>query len=238
MGFIRNFGLALFFAALAIAGAGPAKAIPFFTGTNQTLQIGNLLITNTSCAATAGGTVSCGVATWTAVFDPANGNNGGFDIVITPNSTWTRAAGSAQGSDVYVTFVIQSLNAAGAPTAALKYINGAGAALLGSGTSRAIAGGISVTDTLGNGLGSVAEPFGAASWQTASTNAASPSNSISFAPQSVVFINFDVAPLAIGGGSTITQATVYVAHAPEPGTVAVMLVGLLALTGLRRRFLG
>ena len=236
MGFIRNFGLALFLAALAIVGAGGAKAVPFYTGTNQSLQIGNLLVTNTSCAATVGGTVSCAVATWTAVFDPSNGNNGGIDIVITPNSTWTRAQGSPQGSDLNGTFQIQSLNSAGTPISTLKYINGAGAAVIGSGTSVAIAGGIAVTDTLGNGLGSVAEPFGAASWQTASTNAASASNSISFAPQSVVFINFDVAPLAIAGSSTITQATVFVRHAPEPGTVAVLLVGLLALAGVRQRF--
>lgn len=219
---------AIFSVLLSLAMMSPASAVLFKTSVDTSIQIGNLLITNTQCSATSGGTVSCANATW-SVANSSNG--GGVYLTITPSIAWTSTA----PSDLSGVFSVQSLNGSNVPTSSLKYVGGAGAALVGSGTSLAIAGGISVTDSVGGGLGAVQEPFGAGTWQTASTNAASPANSISFAPQSVVYISFDFAPLSIGGSSTITSASIFIARAPEPATVAVMLVAVLMLAGLRRQ---
>ena len=188
------------------------------TTTNTTLTVGNYLITNTSCAAT--GTVSCSVATW-GVSPNALGYAVAGDIAITivPNATWTRNT----GSDLNVNFTIQTL-VGGVPAPTVKGIKGIGTAVTGSGI---LGDGVLVTDTSANLLGSLSAPY-------ASTDPSAPSNRISFSPQSVVYINIDAQPL-FSAANSITSVSFFIAAAPEPASLGLLLVGGLILAGVRRR---
>jgi len=204
--------------ALSMAMASPALAVALDTGTPTSLTVGNLLLTNTACSAS--GTASCSTTTWGVAAVPFTGAGyKSVSISLTPlNSTiWTGGA----GNDLNLTFEIQSLTPSGTPSSLLSFINGIGLTASGSGT---IAQGFNVTSPYNSlsvgGLG------------TLNGNPASPTNSVSFSPQSAVLVNFDIGP--IRSGSTITGVNIYVSHAPEPATFGLLLFGGLALAGIRR----
>ncbi len=201
-----------------LIGVSPASAVALKTTTNTTLTVGNYLITNTSCAAT--GTVSCSVATW-GISPSLLGYAAAGDIAITivPNATWTRNT----GSDLNVNFTIQTL-VGGVLAPTVKGIRGIGTAVTGSGI---LGDGVLVTDTSANLLGSLSAPY-------ASTDPSAPSNRISFNPQSVVYINIDAQPL-YSAANSITSVSFFIAAAPEPASLGLLLVGGLMLAGVRRR---
>jgi len=187
--------------------------------------VGNYLITDVTC--TAQGTPSCAQATWGV--DPnslANATPGDVAITITPNATW-----AGTGNDLNVTFEIQSLvpgtvvsNGTSIP-ATLNEIRGIGAGAVSTGTHTVY--GVTVTQPAGAILGSMAAPL-----TLTSTDPSSPTQRISFSPQSVVIVSLDMSPI-IGG--TLTSASFFIAHAPEPATWAMFITGAVLLAGLRRR---
>ena len=209
---------AIFAVMMSLVGVSPASAVALKTTTNTSLTVGNYLITNTSCAAT--GTISCSVATW-GISPNALGYAALGDIAITivPNATWVRNT----GSDLNVNFTIQTL-VSGAPAPTVKGIKGVGTAVTGSGI---LGDGVLVTDSSANLLGSLSAPF-------ASTDPSAPGNRISFSPQSVVYINIDAQPL-FSAANSITSVSFFIAAAPEPASLGLLLVGGLMLAGVRRR---
>ena len=219
MAYFRTVLGVIFGTMASLALVSPASAVALFTGTNTTLTVGSYLITNTSCAAT--GTISCSVATWGVDANPlASARPGDIAITIVPNATWTRNS----GSDLNVNFTIQSLvNGVVAPT--FKGINGIGTSVTGSGT--ALGDGVLVTDAGSNLLGSLSAPY-------ASTDPSAPSNRISFSPQSVVYLNIDAQPLFVSSNQ-ITSVSFFVARAPEPASMALLLAGGLMLAAVRRK---
>ena len=217
MAYFRTALGAIFSVMMSLAIVSPASAVALYQGANTTLIVGNYLITNTSCAAT--GTVSCSVATWGV--SPnflASAGPGDVAVTIVPNATWVRNT----GSDLNVSFTIQSLvNGVVAPT--FKGIRGIGTAVTGTGT---LGDGVLVTDAMANLLGSLSAPY-------ASTDPSAPSNRISFSPQSVVYLNIDAQPL-FASSNTITSVSFFVARAPEPASMALLLAGGLMLAAVRR----
>ncbi len=210
---------AIFSVLVSLAIASPASATALYNGTVTSITVGNLLISNTVC--TASGTASCTTTTWGIAAAPfAGAGPGSLSISLTPqNSTiWT----GGRNNDLNLTFEIQSLAPNGTPSSALNFINGVGMTASGSGS---IAQGFNVSSPYNalsvGGLG------------TLNGNPTSPSNGVSFAPQSAIFVNFDMGPLT--AGSTITGVNLFVSHAPEPATFGLLLIGGMALAGVRRR---
>ena len=115
------------------------------------------------------------------------------------------------------------VNGVVAPT--FKGINGIGTSVTGSGT--ALGDGVLVTDAGSNLLGSLSAPY-------ASTDPSAPSNRISFSPQSVVYLNIDAQPLFVSSNQ-ITSVSFFVARAPEPASMALLLAGGLMLAAVRRK---
>jgi len=184
-----------------------------------------LLFTNTACAAR--GTASCSTTTWGVASVPNPGSGwGSVSITISPQNSTIWTGNGIVSNDLNLTFEIQSLAPGGSPSSLLSFINGIGMTASGSGS---IAQGFSVSSpytTLSvGGLG------------TLNGNPTSPANSVSFSPQSAVFVNFDIGPVRPSGG-TITGVNLYVNHAPEPGTFGRLLFGGLALAGIRRHMRG
>ncbi len=216
--YLRFIFSAIFAVMISLVGVSSASAVALKTTTNTSLTVGDYLITNTSCAAT--GTVSCSVATW-GISPDALGYAAAGDIAITivPNATWVRNT----GSDLNVNFTIQTL-VGGVPAPTVKGIKGVGTAVTGSGI---LGDGVLVTDTGANLLGSLSSPY-------ASTDPSAPGNRISFSPQSVVYINIDAQPL-FSAANSITSVSFFVAAAPEPASLGLLLVGGLMLAGVRRR---
>ncbi len=213
---------AIFSALFSTVMVSSASAVALYQGTSTTLIVGNYLITNTSCAAT--GTVSCAVATWG--IDPnllGSATQGDFAITIVPNATWTRNT----GSDLNVTFTIQTL-VNGVVSSATNGIKGIGSAVTGTVSGVGVLGdGLTVTDKNAVVIGTLSAPY-------ASTDPSAPSNRISFSPQSVVYVNIDAQPL-FTAGTQVTSVSFFVAHAPEPASMALLMAGGLMLAAVRRK---
>ncbi len=206
--------------AAAVVAPVPASAIALYQGTITTLQVGNLLIESVACTAT--GNASCATTTWAIDANSlGSAGPGSFAITISPaNSTvWNHSV----TSDLNVTFWVLSLDGTNTPNASLHYVNGIGGTVNGSGI---LADGMTASNAAGS-LGATLNP-------TANTDPSSPTNRLSFSPQSVVYINADIQPIG-PTGSTITSANIYVNRVPEPATFGLLALGGIALAALRRR---
>lgn len=212
---------ALYSGAAATYSGTPSGAFPW-------LQVGNYLITSVQCAA-GGSTVTCTQATWAV--DPnslASATAGDIAITITPNATW-----AGTGNDLNVTFAIQSLipgtvvtNGMSIP-ATFNNIRGIGAGAVSTGTHTVFSAQANASAVGGPLLGSEAAPA-----TLVSSDPSSPSQRISFSPQSVVFVSLDMSPIL---GGTLTSASLFVQHAPEPATLALLFTGAGLLANFRRR---
>ncbi len=186
----------------ALAFAAPASAAFLnTTGPASNIVNGALTIQDYSCTASGSGNQGCGTVAWSVSGNAATG----LFIALTPTGIWTT-------TDINVTFLVT--DALGAQ------IRSAGTAVAGTGIA---VGGLLVRDSSDvTVLASQSAPY---------INTDPSKNAISFAPQSVVYLNYDFRPQT----GNLTLAAGFVGLVPEPASIMALLTAGIMLAGVRFR---